>query len=315
MEKKQQIEEEINFQNVIRNPLRWFGLVYPYFLTIIIIGGYFYIQYMGVAHQNNIAPVLADSANVFTDIKPAKGGASKAVDIKQIAQPNNEMISKGKTLFQANCASCHGNNGAGDGPAGMALNPKPRNFHANQGWINGRKVSDMFKTLMKGIPNSGMPAFEYLPVQDRIDLISYVRTFAGDFPKPTDQELAEMDKTYSLSQGSETASQIPVSSAINRITAEALPKVKDVYGILAYINSNPDEPGAQLFNRVSNNKIRSLSFLNTNNTWNASVGDFIKTVSSSPIMNGFESNIVNLSGTEWNDLYQYLNKLYSKRSS
>ncbi len=40
---------------------------------------------------------------------------------------------KGKTAYEANCASCHGNTGAGDGPIGAALpEPKPRNFQTAQ---------------------------------------------------------------------------------------------------------------------------------------------------------------------------------------
>jgi len=34
----------------------------------------------------------------------------------------------GKTVYDANCSSCHGVSGAGDGPVGSALNPPPRDF-------------------------------------------------------------------------------------------------------------------------------------------------------------------------------------------
>ena len=34
----------------------------------------------------------------------------------------------GKVIFDANCSSCHGVSGKGDGPVGAALNPPPRNF-------------------------------------------------------------------------------------------------------------------------------------------------------------------------------------------
>ena len=34
----------------------------------------------------------------------------------------------GKPLFEANCSTCHGMGGKGDGPVGKALNPPPRDF-------------------------------------------------------------------------------------------------------------------------------------------------------------------------------------------
>ncbi|MGH0029720.1 MAG: c-type cytochrome [Myxococcota bacterium] len=34
----------------------------------------------------------------------------------------------GKTTFDANCSSCHGVSGKGDGPVGAALQPPPRDF-------------------------------------------------------------------------------------------------------------------------------------------------------------------------------------------
>jgi mono/diheme cytochrome c family protein len=34
-------------------------------------------------------------------------------------------IERGKKLYEANCASCHGAGGRGDGPAGKALRPRP----------------------------------------------------------------------------------------------------------------------------------------------------------------------------------------------
>jgi mono/diheme cytochrome c family protein len=34
----------------------------------------------------------------------------------------------GKASFNANCSSCHGESGKGDGPVGAALQPPPRDF-------------------------------------------------------------------------------------------------------------------------------------------------------------------------------------------
>ncbi|MCZ7582047.1 MAG: c-type cytochrome [Deltaproteobacteria bacterium] len=50
-----------------------------------------------------------------------------------VASAGEETITgdaaKGKAVYLQYCAACHGESGKGDGPAGAALNPKPRNFN------------------------------------------------------------------------------------------------------------------------------------------------------------------------------------------
>src|SRR5579884_2445350 len=48
--------------------------------------------------------------------------------MKNPLQPTSANLAEGKTLFNANCAPCHGASGAGDGPAAASLNPKPADF-------------------------------------------------------------------------------------------------------------------------------------------------------------------------------------------
>jgi mono/diheme cytochrome c family protein len=63
--------------------------------------------------QENTSPWEApeDAKKVENPVKVTPAG------LKQAAQ-----------LFQANCIPCHGKTGAGDGPAGSSLTPKPANF-------------------------------------------------------------------------------------------------------------------------------------------------------------------------------------------
>ena len=83
----------------------------------------------------------------------------------------------GKDLYDQNCASCHGETGAGDGPAGASLNPKPRNYKAPAAdWKNGADLAGVTKTLKEGIPGTGMVAYGHLG-DDNLKLIAeYVLT-------------------------------------------------------------------------------------------------------------------------------------------
>src|SRR5579884_3187727 len=76
--------------------------------------------------------ILAMRAPRATPASPpaAAPGAPSApfATMKNPLQPTSANLAEGKTLFNANCAPCHGASGAGDGPAAASLNPKPADF-------------------------------------------------------------------------------------------------------------------------------------------------------------------------------------------
>lgn len=62
--------DEIDYKAVFRNPLRWFGFVYPYFIIMLVAGGMYWVFNMGSAYNNQIPVTLhevhaADSASVI----------------------------------------------------------------------------------------------------------------------------------------------------------------------------------------------------------------------------------------------------------
>ncbi len=84
-------------------------------------------------------------------------------------------IAKGEEIFSQNCASCHGEKGAGDGAAAAALNPKPRNFKAPASeWKNGNTLAGITKTLNEGIKGSPMVAYKHLGNDNIATLAKYV---------------------------------------------------------------------------------------------------------------------------------------------
>lgn len=128
---------------------------------------------------------LAYLAGMRSAGKEAGGGASSSsagagVDVATLLKPTPELVAKGKELFTVNCASCHGPNGFGDGPASAALNPKPRNFHQGY-WKYGGGVARIVQTISTGSSGTAMAAFTAIPLEDRFALAHFVRTFS---PKP-----------------------------------------------------------------------------------------------------------------------------------
>jgi len=68
-------------------------------------------------------------------------------------------IAKGKALFtgKATCFTCHGNEGRGDGIAGSALDPGPRNFH-NPG-LKRKSDGEFMWVIKNGSEGTGMISY------------------------------------------------------------------------------------------------------------------------------------------------------------
>lgn len=108
----------------------------------------------------------------------APNGEPADADVSKVEKPwisSPEMIAHGRHVFLTNCAMCHGQHGMGDGPAGASLNPHPRNFVEGK-WKQGGRTQDLFKTLITGVPGSGMVSFKALPKIDRWSLVHYIRS-------------------------------------------------------------------------------------------------------------------------------------------
>ena len=68
----------------------------------------------------------------------AQGSAPWVAPAAEKAKKNplpkdKKTIEQGEKVAKVNCASCHGNKGKGDGPAAVALNPKPADSDVQPG--------------------------------------------------------------------------------------------------------------------------------------------------------------------------------------
>lgn len=313
MENKRKIESEIDFKAMLKNPTRLFGFVYIYFFVIALAIGLYYLDVMNATSFNTFPGTALDTLNIVREITPRVGGLKPAMDLNLITTPTAELIAIGKTKYEMSCASCHGNDGKGDGIAAAALDPKPRNFHDLEGWTGGRTFYDIFKSINDGVAGTGMTAYEFLPAEDRVAIIQYVRTF-GDFPEVTSDEVKnKLDATYNLSAGVIVPNNISIQQSITLITDE---------------NQKNIDLSILISDKIKNDKINSASLLKDNvldiekvvytyitKLNNNDYNNFVLKLNSDPVALGFKASVVNLMDKDLRSIYSYLNLFTNQEKS
>jgi mono/diheme cytochrome c family protein len=114
-----------------------------------------------------------------------------------------EMILVGRDIYAMACLMCHGRDGKGDGSVGATLSPRrapqPRDFTTSDFKFRSTPSgqlptsSDLFRTITEGVRGSGgpltfglrgyriMPGFGQMPVEQRLELIEYVKSLNPRF--------------------------------------------------------------------------------------------------------------------------------------
>ena len=83
-----------------------------------------------------------------------------------------KIVEQGKKVAQANCVSCHGATGTGNGPAALALSPKPADWTSKE--VQSETDGAIFWKITTG--RGAMPAWRHLAENDRWALVQYIRS-------------------------------------------------------------------------------------------------------------------------------------------
>lgn len=103
--------------------------------------------------------------------------------------------SPGQAVYEKHCVECHGTSGKGDGPAALALMPRPRDFTSGRYKIRSTETgslptdADLVGSVTRGLPGSAMPGWGgILPEADIAAVVTYIKTlsprFAAEQPEP-----------------------------------------------------------------------------------------------------------------------------------
>jgi hypothetical protein len=151
-----------------------------------------------------------------------------------------------------------------------------------------------------------MPSYDILPPEEKLAVISYVRTLMTNAPMDTDADIAMLDKTYQLTKGIEQPGQIPVDRAAAIITDVYLPTAQKVKTKLELLSADTDNAGFYLFTRVSSSPEQALLTVAENLPCLSSPGALRNFIQKGVGRNGFNASFNLLSDADLSNLFSYL---------
>ena len=123
------------------------------------------------------------------------GDSAKAVDAMTGASPYlkhetpprianaTPLERKGETLFQMNCAFCHGADGTGKNWIGQFMQPHPRDL-TNPAFMQSMSRKQLAQRIRDGLPDTSMPAWGSVLKPHEIDaIVAYVSRSFHPLPK------------------------------------------------------------------------------------------------------------------------------------
>ncbi|HLB02118.1 MAG TPA: c-type cytochrome [Nitrospiria bacterium] len=105
---------------------------------------------------------------------------AEASNLKNPFPNTPDIVAKGEAIYQGKgtCFTCHGVTGEGDGPAGLELRPKPRDF-TNPKFHELRTDGELFWVIRNGTERTRMISYSpsYITEDEAWMVIHYLRTF------------------------------------------------------------------------------------------------------------------------------------------
>jgi cytochrome c oxidase cbb3-type subunit 3 len=153
---------------------------------ITIVFGFMYMIWIHWFGWNHLDAELSEDRAAYSENQSKRIALDKLSDADFAKRASNpELIADGKSLFQANCAPCHG--GAGEGIVGPNLTD---NF-----WLHGSSPSEIVAVITNGVPEKGMVSWGPVLGAKKIQsLAAFVLSLRGSNPPNAKAPQGEEEK-------------------------------------------------------------------------------------------------------------------------
>lgn len=196
-------------------------------------------------------PSHAQLLRVVAELKTAVERKNSPTAVSQLAREANRLLllaypfpvaprgmpdlSRASALYQAQCASCHGVAGVGDGTLASRLEPKPIAF-TDQQRARSRSLMALHQVISQGVDGTSMPAFASLSEEDRWSLAFFVGSLSYG-----DKEIDAGESVFA--KDNDVYKALPDMSALVTVTEEELAKALQepkARTAMAYARSHPE---------------------------------------------------------------------------
>jgi high-affinity iron transporter len=204
-------------------------------------------------------PPHASQASVsaaVADLRAAVMRKADAAEVKNLAHRANVLLiaaypipvapkalpnlTRGASLYAAQCAACHGAAGHGDGTLAATLDPKPIAF-SDAERAQSRSLMALYQVVSQGVAGTSMASFAALPEADRWDLAFFIGGLSFDAAgRARGEKLWKDDPAL--------RAQFPDLAAVTTLTQEAIAAktgMQTARDLTAYIRSQPAQAEGQ----------------------------------------------------------------------
>lgn len=197
--------------------------------------------------------LIAEKSPAATVSTKARGlaGALLAAYPVPVSPSKAPDLKLGAKLFQAQCASCHGSLGRGDGPLAASLNPPPIALTGHDR-AKERSLFSLHQIITQGVKGTSMPAFTQLSEDDRWALAFFASSLAYS---NSDREAGKRLWETNSSLHASVPSLNILSQTSEAMLAKTLPDGQ-AGQVLAYLKSNPQILEQDKFDSLALSKSR-----------------------------------------------------------